>query len=173
MAYENPRNLDFSNIRKKYIHSSEILREFNAEKRIDSNFALIFSKSIAPRARRWISSWAKESSRKDAADWKVFSPESFCNYINYGKTIPLAPSEETVAFVNSLLCENKIGYDKFSMLKDNIESYWWTLKGQNLTVDMEYLADRLLSYLSSVRFPAGDEGMLCELLKEDLEGFIP
>ncbi len=109
MDYENPKNLDFSNIRRKYVHSSEILRESDGEKRIDSNFALIFSESVASKARRWISNWSKESSKKDAADWTVYTSESFCNYINYGKTLPLEPSCKTIAFIESLIGNTEIG----------------------------------------------------------------
>lgn len=173
MDYENQKNLDFSNLRRKYIHSAEILREYDSEKRIDSNYSLIFSTKITPKARRWISSWAKESSKKEAANWRVYSPESFCNYINYGKTLPLFPSEETVVFVRGLFGDSEIGYDKFYLLKDRIESYWWKIKGKCLSADMDYFSKEIRTYLSSLRFPEGEEGMLCGLLKEDIEEILP
>ncbi len=172
MNYENPKNLDFSNIKRKFIHSSEILREYDSEKRVDSNFALVFSTKTAPKARRWISNWAKESSKKEAANWKAYAPESFCNYINYGKPLPLLPSEETVAFVRALYGNSEIGYDKFSQIKDGIESYWWKIKGKCLSVDMDYFSKEIRAYLSSLGFPEGEEGILCKLLKEDIEEIL-
>ena len=117
MDYENQKNLDFSNIRRKYIHSSEILRKYDSEKRIAPEFALVFSNSTAPKARRWISSWAKESSRKDAANWRTYTAESLCNYINYGKELPLHPTQKTLTLVKCW-CGNVVtGYNELSQLR--------------------------------------------------------
>ncbi len=172
MGYETPKNLDFHNIRQKYIHSSDILHESDPVKTISSEFALIFKRNVAPIAQRKFWSWAKESSKRSAVNWKAYDPESFCNYISYGKTLPLMPTEETVAFVASFCAESHIAYDQLSNLKDKIVNYWWRIKGRNLSVDMEYLSARLSSFLSSVSFPIGEEGELCELLKEDIEEII-
>ena len=75
MGYENQKNLDFTDIRRKYIHSSDILRESDSEKRIDSDFVLIFYESTEPKDRRWISSWAMGSLKKDAVNWRSYTPK--------------------------------------------------------------------------------------------------
>lgn len=77
MDYENPKNLDFSNIRRKYVHSFEILQQYDADKRIDSEFALIFSEATEAKAKRWIRSWSRESSKKEAANWATYTPGKF------------------------------------------------------------------------------------------------
>ncbi len=168
LGYENQKNLHFSNILKKYQHSCDILREEAEDVRIDSEFALIFTVSLCPRANRWIRSWATESSKKAAENWKAYSPESFCNYINYGKGIPLKPSEETISTVSNLCAQANIGFNELYGLKEKIEYYWYSIKGKNLSVDMEYFSERISNYLHSVSFPDGEEREYCELLKEEI-----
>ncbi|MDE6192616.1 MAG: hypothetical protein K2M83_01355 [Muribaculaceae bacterium] len=172
MDYVNPKNLDFSNIRKKYIHSSEILREYGADKRINSEFALIFSKNTAPKARRWISSWAKESSKKDAADWRSYDPESFCNYINYGKKLPLRPTSETVVKVAEWCGKDEMSFEELNLLKEKILAYWWVIKGKNRFVDLEYISGKLQLFLSEVSFASEEERELCMLLRDEIEEII-
>ncbi len=172
IGYESPRNLDYQNIRQKYIHSSDILHEFDPGKRISSEFAMIFKKSVVPGAQRKFWSWARESSKKISASWKAYDTESFCNFINYGKDLPLKPSEETFAVVASLCVHSYIGCDDFYTLKEKIENYWWNMKGRNLRVDMEYFSKEIAAYLSSMKFPSGEDGELCELIKEEIEEII-
>lgn len=172
MDYENHKNLDFSNIKRKYVHSFEILRQYDQDKRIDSEFALIFSEGTEPKAKRWIRSWSRESSKKEAANWSTYTPESFCNHINYGKDIPLIPSADTVAMVNEWCSRKEIGYDEFSILDERIKEYWTRLKNRHLLVDMQYISDQVREYLSGIAFPLGEEGDLCQILKEEVENLI-
>lgn len=172
MDYENHRNLDFSNIRRKYVHSFDILQQYDPDKRIDSEFALVFSERTQPKAQRWIKSWSRESSKKEASNWITYTPESFCNYINYGKTLPLKPLEDTVAMVRDWCSRKEIGYDEFSVLTEKIEEYWTKLKNRYLLIDMKYLSDQVQKYLSEVAFPMGEEGELCQLLQKELENMI-
>ncbi|MDE6696511.1 MAG: hypothetical protein K2K25_06495 [Muribaculaceae bacterium] len=172
MDYENQKNLDFSNIRRKYMHSSDILRESDLEKRIDSDFALIFSESTAPKARRWISSWARESARKDAVYWKSYTPESFCNYINYGKEMPLRPMQQTVVLVSGWCKYTDLGYNELSDLRKKVEMYWDKLKVRYLLIDMEYIYSELSAYLAKLSVPSGEEGELFKLEKIEIEQII-
>lgn len=172
MDYENHKNLDFSNIRRKYVHSFDILQQYDPDKRIDSGFALIFSERTQPKAQRWIKSWSRESSKKEAANWSSYTPESFCNFINYGKTLPLRPLADTVAMVRDWSSRKEIGYDGFSVLAEKIEEYWTKLKNRYLLIDMRYLSDQMQEYLSKVAFPTGEEGELCRLLQEEVENMI-
>lgn len=172
LGYDNQKNLHFSNLQQKYRHSCEILYRFDSNVRIDPKFALIFTKSLTPKAKRWIRDWAHESTKKEAENWKVYYPESYCNYINYGKTLPLTPSEETIATIGSICSNSIIGYDNLCYFKEKMENYWWLLKGKNLMVDMEYFARNISLFISSATFPAGEEGEYCKLLKAEIEEII-
>ncbi len=172
MDYKNQKNLDFSNILRKYTHSSEILREHDSEKRIDSEFALVFSNSTASKARRWISNWAKESSKKDAANWKAYDPEGFCNYINYGKELPLRPMDETFGIVAGWCNKAIDGYNDISELREKVEIYWSKLKIRYLLPDMQYVSKELSAYLAALSAPPGEEGELFRLEKSEIERII-
>ena len=172
MDYENQKNLDFSNIRRKYIHSTGILREYDSEKRIAPEFALVFSNSTAPKARRWISSWARESSRKDAANWRTYTAESLCNYINYGKELPLHPTQKTLTLVKCWCCNVVTGYNELSQLREKVEKYWENLRSRYLLTDMQYLSTELSAYLAKLSIPSGEEGELFRLEKSEIERMI-
>ncbi|MDE6291657.1 MAG: hypothetical protein K2M16_08995 [Muribaculaceae bacterium] len=172
MDYKNQKNLDFSNIRRKYIHSSEILRKYDPEKRIDPEFALVFSNSTAPKARRWINNWAKEASRRDAANWKACDPESFCNHINYGKELPLHPTQETLSLVEGWCSKCVTGYNELSKLKESVEMYWAKLITRYLLPDMQYVSTKVSAYLDGLSVPRGDDGELFLLEKNEIEQII-
>lgn len=172
LGYENQRNLHFSNLQRKYRHSRDIMHNYDPDARIDPEFALIFTESLAPRARRWIRDWGLEAGKKDAKNWKAYNPESFCNHINYGKSLPLTPTEGTISFLESLCSNANIGVDELYIFKERVESYLWKIRGKNLSEDLKYFSEKILSFLSSVHFPNGEEGEYCQYLKEEIEGIL-
>ena len=169
IGYGSAKNLDFQNIRQKYVHSSDILHEFDPDKRIDREFALIFRPSVRPLAQRRFWSWAKESARKSAGNWMAYDPESFCNHVNYGKALPLSPSAATEAKVMEWCSKTCMGYIELDALKNDIEGYLWTVRGRRQTADLDYISNSIASFLATVVFPSGEEGELCRLLKREIE----
>lgn len=70
-------------------------------------------------------------------------------------------------------CSRKgIGYDEFAILAERIEEYWLWLKNRYLLIDMQYLSEQVRKYLEEVAFPLGEEGELCQLVKDDVESMI-
>lgn len=172
IGYQNHRNLDFHNIKRKYVHSVDILRELDPDTRIDSEFALIFKKTKVQASQRLFWSWAKEPTKRDAANWKAYDPESFCNYINYGKELPLHPTRETLTLVEGWCSKCVTGYNELSKLKESVEMYWAKLKLRYLLPDMQYVSKELSAYLVALSVPPGDEGELFRLEKSEIEQII-
>lgn len=172
IGYQNPANLDYHNIKKKYVHSVDILQEHDPEARIDSEFAMIFKKSKVSLSQRRFWSWAKEPSKKDAASWKAYDPEGFCNYINYGKDLSLQPTQETLIFVECLCGNGITGYNELSELREKVEYYWDMLKRKYLVPDMQYVSNRLVAYLAALSVPPGEEGELFRLEKSEIEQIV-
>lgn len=174
MGYENRENIRFSGIVDKYTHSCDILRHEDCNCRIDPGFALIFKPEMVAKAKSRIFSWSRESSKKVAKNWIVFSPESFCNHINYGKSLPLTPEERTVILVSKWK-DTKIfeSFEKFNDFIEEIRKYFYELIGKRLTTDIEYVKDSLIVLFKSMTFPQGEDGDLSEyLLKEFKNEFL-
>lgn len=168
MGYENCNNLSFSNIMRKYNHSCDILRFKSCDCKIDNKFALIFKPKVVAQARRLVFSWSKESSKRAAKYWSVLCPESFCNYINYGKEPPLKPTEKTVGIVDKWK-ENKslTSFEQFNDLISEMRNYLYEMKNKYLIADLKYIEDHISVLLDSISFPSGDDGELSRWLVND------
>lgn len=159
MGYENQENIRFSSILGKYSHSCDILREEDAECRIDDTFALIFKPDLEAKAKSRIFNWRRESSKSVSKKWLVFSPETFCNYINYGKSLPPAPREKTVTLMAKWKAmEECMEFGPFADLIEEIRNYLYELYGKHLQTDIEYLKDNLPSLFEKISFPEGEDG---------------
>ncbi|MDE5881046.1 MAG: hypothetical protein K2H60_04895 [Muribaculaceae bacterium] len=168
LGYKNVENLSFSKIKRKYTHSYEILRQYDHDVHIDERFALIFSKDRVSKAYSWIKRTARESAKKEAANWDVYSPESFCNYINYGREIPLSPTEETKEKVCRWCSNYNIGFDELVIICEEISNYWWKIKGNRLIVDQEYVVKNIKPFLSALIPPEGEDIEMYDFAKTEL-----
>lgn len=170
MGYENRENIRFSGIEDKYSHSCDILRHGDYNCRIDQMFALIFKPDMEAKAKSRVFSWRRESAKKAAKKWVVFSPDSFCNYINYGKSIPLSPSEKTLLLV-SRWSELQIfeSFESFDDYMCEIRKYMYELIGKHLTTDIEFIKKNLVNSFKSITLPKGDDKELSEILLKDFK----
>ncbi|MBD5299609.1 MAG: hypothetical protein HDS22_06545 [Bacteroides sp.] len=172
IGYVNPRNLDFRNLRRKYVHSVEILREFDSDRRIDSGFALIFRKRYVPEAQNVLWRMSKEAAKKEAAEWRAYDPESFCNFINYGKPLPLLPTEETERMVREWCNKVDLTVSELELRYEALKDYWWRMKGRYRNVDLAYISEHMREYLSRIRFSQHEDIELCEYLVNEIKILI-
>lgn len=81
---------------------------------------MIFKPAVEFQAKNWLS--RKRIADRRAALWNVFSPGSFCNYINYGIQDPFVPDKKTSDLAAQLTGALK------SNNADDIESAWDSAK---------------------------------------------
>jgi len=98
MGYTNVNNLSPSQIRQKDCHSRDLLNACIDHTPIDSSLCLLFDQSIIHQAERWL--YRTQMEHQYAKTWIVFSPSTFCNYINADKEFPHTPKQETIDIGN-------------------------------------------------------------------------
>lgn len=94
MDYRTVSNLSVSSLAEKETHTRQLLRSCPDDRRIDLSYCLIFDYKLEQQAYSWMSRIRR--SDKVAEAWRTFTPATFCNYINIGKTMPYTPCRETV-----------------------------------------------------------------------------
>lgn len=93
MNYENIRNLSKTELTGKERHTCDLLSDFGEEYPTGNYLCLVFKPAREQEALNWVSRQKNGSSGID--HWKVFSPDSFCNFIGYGIKDPYEPDLQT------------------------------------------------------------------------------
>lgn len=164
MGYRNVDNLDFLNIRRKYTHSCDILRGSDYEIKIDQHFALIFTRTVAPLAKNRINRLTRGSSQKEVANLDVYWPESFCNYINYGKEVPVESTLDTKRIITRWCKNLNLTFEELEEIYNELNTYWWRIRGERLYVDLSYIRQNLKAFISDLCLPPGEDGELWKLV---------
>lgn len=174
MNYTNVNNLDVSNIRQKDVHSRDLLNACPDNTPIDPSLCLVFDPSIISQADRWIYRIQSEHSYTD--NWLVFTPITFCSYVNAGRQMPYTPKRETVT----------LG-DRFKAVADTKDLNLLNKEFEDITKYLSICRNRyekgecsflhqcmtdVLPQFKSWQFEDADEILEHEILIEDIERLI-
>lgn len=96
--YGSADNLSIKKIAKKESHSRQLLTACPDNIPIDHHVCLVFKPSVEAEAVNWLARYRKEDDR--LVYWEVYSPDTFCNYINYFTREPFIPKPETTDIIN-------------------------------------------------------------------------
>lgn len=146
MDYKSVKNLSVSDIRQKDIHSRDLLNACPDRTPIDPSLCLLFDNSIIFQVDRWLSRIQSEYSY--AHTWLVFSPLTFCNYINVKNEFPYTPKIATIDII-----------DRFKTILDTQDVEILEKEYQNIR---HYLSN------SRQRYEKGECSYICQCIDDSL-----
>lgn len=171
MDYESVKNLSPSDIRQKDVHSRDLLNACADRIPIDQSLCLLFDKSIFSQAERWLSRIQSEHSY--TCTWVVFSPSTFCNFVNAGKQFPYTPKLTTISIGNRF---KTIAATQDLELLDkevqNICQYLSNCRQRYEKGECSYICQcisELLPQLKAWKFDDEDYVTIYEIIMQDLE----
>lgn len=171
MDYKSAKNLSSSDIRQKDVHSRDLLNACVDHTPIDQSLCLLFDKSIFSQVERWLNRIQSEHSY--TRTWIVFSPSTFCNFVNAGKQFPYTPTPTTIGIGNRF----KIiaGTQDLEILDKevlNICQYLSTCRERYEKGECSYICQCIsdsLPQLKTWKFNDADDADLYEIIMQDIE----
>lgn len=168
--YESTRTLKFSKVLGKEKHTRDLLRDSGDGCRVDGMYCLIFKPTVEEEGKYWVN--AKQKEHSGIEQWSAFSPDSFCNFINYAIVEPFEPLAETEAvlarFAEAVKSKD---INKIDSALKVVSAHLDNCTNRYLLGDCEYLAEEVKKQAEplSKEVPTDeDEALELEVLLEDI-----
>ena len=167
-GYRSASNFDLSNMKRKVIHSRNIL----APERINGQIVFLYEPNVAAQAKNYFNRLARQD--HEVKSWEAMDVDGFSNYIIDRSTLPYQPENDLVAIDADLKKKYDVG--GFNGVVNLVE-YWIVQMGQyNLRykrAESNAIADVILRFLNTLTFVEDTfEYEYLPMLKDDVCTFV-